>query len=111
MNLNEIQQAAWQHAENKGFHKQHYTMAPWQHSLFTKLALIHTEVSEATEELRLAATIFELQDSLGFGSELADIIIRVADLAREAGIDLDSVVASKIEKNKSRSHLHGGKRA
>lgn len=69
----------------------------------TKLALIHSEVSEALEEFRKDHRLEE------FGGELADIIIRVGQLGVGLGIDLDAAVAAKLEKNRQREHRHGGR--
>jgi NTP pyrophosphatase (non-canonical NTP hydrolase) len=68
-----------------------------------KLALVHTEVSEATEAFRIG-------DLENFGEELADTIIRILDLANGLGIDMDAAVRAKLEKNKTRGFRHGGKR-
>jgi NTP pyrophosphatase (non-canonical NTP hydrolase) len=67
------------------------------------LALIHSEVSEALEA-------FRKNDWSNFSEELADIIIRVLDCSGGLGIDIDSAVEEKIEKNKLRGFRHGGKR-
>lgn len=110
MDLYDVQVGAWSHAEKKGFHKVQDEMPSWRHSIFTKLALITTEVAEATEEVRTALTSDDLSAS-GFGSELADIVIRVADLAHCTGVNLDEAVLSKMKVNRTRPHLHGGKSA
>lgn len=108
----EVQAAAWDNSEEKGFHSAHYSMPGWQSSAFVKLALITTEVAEATEELRKAKSISDLGlVTSGWGWELADIFIRLADLAEDTGIDLGAAVESKMEVNKARPHLHGGKTA
>lgn len=46
----------------------------------------------------------------GFGVELADAIIRIADLARRLEIDLDGLVRLKMDYNKTRPHMHGGRK-
>lgn len=53
----------------------------------------------------------ETAKPMGVGSELADVVIRVMDLAQAAGIDLVYEMERKMEYNKSRPHRHGGKRA
>jgi NTP pyrophosphatase (non-canonical NTP hydrolase) len=45
----------------------------------------------------------------GFPVELADILIRVLDLAGRMDIDLDAVVAEKMRYNAGREYLHGKK--
>ena len=67
------------------------------------LALIHSEVSEALEA-------FRKDDGENFVEELADILIRVLDLAPAVTDDFDATVREKLAKNKGRGHRHGGKR-
>ena len=67
------------------------------------LALVHSEASEALEA-------FRHNDKANFEEELADVLIRVLDCAGGLGIDIDSAVRAKLEKNKTRGHRHGGKR-
>lgn len=79
-----------------------------------KLALIHSEVSEALEAYRggFLGCIVDA-DSLkpeGFASELADVLIRCGDLAGALGIDLEAAVKQKMAYNATRPHRHGGKR-
>lgn len=68
------------------------------------ISLIHSEASEALEDYREG-------DREHFGEELADVIIRVLDLAHGVGVDLDAEVERKNEINKGRGYRHGGKRA
>jgi NTP pyrophosphatase (non-canonical NTP hydrolase) len=68
-----------------------------------KLCLIHSEVSEALEAVRV-------NDKGNFGEELADIIIRTLHLAHGLNIDIDNEVSHKIEVNRTRPYMHGGKR-
>lgn len=42
-----------------------------------------------------------------FAEELADILIRVFDLSGGKGIDLESAVMAKMERNRQRPRLHG----
>lgn len=82
-----------------------------------KLALIHSEVSEALEEYRKGIALDEVyyeEDSGkpdGFGIELADAVIRIMDLCGYLGIDLAALVVEKHEFNLTRSYRHGGKLA
>ena len=68
------------------------------------LALVHSEVSEALEEWRKEHRLEH------FAGELADIIIRVAQLGVGLGIDLDQAVIDKQQKNREREFKHGGRR-
>lgn len=77
-----------------------------------RLALIHSEVSEAVECLRNGEIRFDTEANgkpVGLSTELADIMIRTMDLATALGIDLEVEIARKHEYNKTRSHRHGGK--
>ena len=80
--------------------------------LATKLALIHSETSEALEIARKAHNWKDL-DADKFQEELADVVIRTLDLAewigRHTKIDFEAVMINKMNKNKSRSQMHGGK--
>lgn len=92
------------------------------------LALIHSEVSEALEELRKGFApddlFFEVPGDLGLTkryapglkpagvpSELADVIIRVLDACGAWGVDIQQAVDLKMEYNRSRPYRHGGKKA
>lgn len=66
------------------------------------LCLIHSEVSEALEAYRNA-------DNDNFKEELADIIIRVFDLAIAQNINIQEEVIKKHTKNIDRPYRHGGK--
>jgi len=71
-------------------------------ALCTHMALVHTEVSEATEAIRHF-------DRANFDEELADVIIRVASIAHGLGTDLDSAIETKLAKNRKRGWHHGAK--
>lgn len=79
-----------------------------------KLALVHSEVSEALEELR-AGNAYDIvyypegDKPEGFGIELADALIRILDLGAMLGIDLEALVHTKLAFNRTRGHKHGGK--
>jgi NTP pyrophosphatase (non-canonical NTP hydrolase) len=74
-----------------------------QYEANTKLLLIATEIAEVVEEMRKGNAIV----SEAVEEEFADILIRLLDLAGFLGIDLDSAVKMKREKNNARPHKHG----
>ena len=77
-----------------------------------KLCLIHSEVSEALEDLRTGDMVFLRDDNgkpVGFPSELADIVIRVFDLCGFMDIDIAHAILEKMAYNDTRKHRHGGK--
>ena len=75
-----------------------------------KLALVHTEISEAVEALRkegYEANGYGLFEKDSFADELADSIIRILDLCGELKIDIQKQIDWKLEKNKQREFMHG----
>ena len=67
------------------------------------LCLVHSEVSEALEAHRNG-------DNENLTEELADIIIRVCDMAVGLGIDIEEEVIKKHHVNIKRPYRHGGKK-
>ncbi|MDY6895004.1 MAG: MazG nucleotide pyrophosphohydrolase domain-containing protein [Thermotogota bacterium] len=67
------------------------------------LCLVHSEVSEALEAYRN-------EDKENFAEELADIIIRVFDMAVGNGINIQEEVVKKHMVNTQRAYRHGGKK-
>jgi len=80
-----------------------------------RLALIHSEVSEALEAMRevtfingdFKVTFNEKGKPEGLASELADIVIRVFDLAEALNIPIGDIILIKMGYNASRPHMHG----
>jgi len=70
----------------------------------TKLALIHDEVDEALREHRKIP-----DDMVHFAEELADIVIRVVDLAEHLNINLLDEIVMKQHANDKRPPMHGKK--
>lgn len=90
------------------------------------LSLIHSEISEALEEVRddnletywvtPAKERIHNRDEAppdakpeGLPIELADVVIRCMDLAGALGIDLEQSIADKVAFNATRKHRHGGR--
>lgn len=77
-----------------------------------KLMLVVTEIAEAMEETRKPNLSLDEDYELdgkpeGFGIELADAVIRIADLAQAAGVDLQTLIEKKMAYNETRPHRHG----
>lgn len=140
MKVKDLVEEAYACAKEKGWHDKPATFGD-------RIALIHSEASEALEAFRemdkpssdairerfylsphgkpvrypghfeykncngdqehLAE--FVAYKPIGVWSELADIVIRVADLCGLYGIDLEEALQKKMAYNRTRSYRHGGK--
>jgi NTP pyrophosphatase (non-canonical NTP hydrolase) len=104
--INGMVQEAFDNAEAHGFHEDGNPPTP------EMLMLIVSEVAEAMEEDRKGVfrkDYYEREDGkpMGFGPELADIIIRVGHLAYAQGVDLEAMVRLVQRFNRTRPHKHG----
>lgn len=74
------------------------------------LALIHSEVSEALEALRMGNPPDDkIPEFSGAEAELADVVIRIMDLAHARDWNVGGAIVAKMEMNKGRTIRHGGK--
>ncbi len=112
----EFQKEAFSVASEHGFHKDDSEEPDIMNLQFEqRLMLIVGEVAEAHDDHRHGRGIQDVFiDSVtgkpeGIPTELADIVIRVADLAEAYGIDLGSIIEMKMKYNEGREHLHGRK--
>lgn len=80
-------------------------------NLGEKLMLVCTEVAEAMEEIRngvdLREVVINQGKPEGFGVELADVIIRVLDLAGHLDLDIASLIRLKMRYNNTRPKKNG----
>lgn len=108
MNISDLQSLAYNQARLSGFHPDDDRT-----TFGDRIALIHSEASEALEAFRdLGHTkpMLDGQKPVGVPSELADVVIRVADLAESYGVDLERAILDKLAFNKTRPYRHGNKR-
>lgn len=111
--LKDLVAEAHRNAKDKGF---------WevQRAFGELLMLVVSEASEALEDYRHGLPYDQMHYTTGTNgqpkpcgipSELADIVIRVADICGGLGIDLEAAVEEKLAYNRTRPRLHGGMKA
>ena len=120
-----LQERAYRQSEEKGFHDDEPTEGRALLSLNAeRIALIHSELSEALEELRNGKaaneTYYPTQKRWpediaphkpeGVPSEMADVVIRVLDFCGANNINLEEMILEKLSYNASRSRMHNGKK-
>jgi NTP pyrophosphatase (non-canonical NTP hydrolase) len=91
--LKELSTLCHKVAREKGFWDE-------ERNLGEALMLVVTELAEAMESYRR-------RDDANFREELADTFIRLLDLCGGLKIDIESEIAKKYEKNKTRPYKHG----
>ena len=95
--FNEMATKIHENAQNKGFWDKKRNDGEC-------IALMHSELSEALEEMRK-----ENGDGYKIGMELADCVIRIMDYAIAKEINLGGRIIEKHEINEQRPHKHGKK--
>lgn len=87
MNINKLAEENYQWVEKMGWHNK---------TTLEAMALVASEVGEAINECRGE------KPTEAFGEELADIILRVLDVAHWHGIDIEHELKNKMSKNLER---------
>jgi hypothetical protein len=128
LTIRELMRQAYETAAKKGWHDR--LRSPLEFH-----ALIHSEISEATEAVRDGLPPFQqrqIPSTVQFQTlldtppgedlikttfkpegevvELADVIIRIADYCESLGYDLEGAIEAKLTYNQTRGYRHGGKR-
>lgn len=102
--LGYVGQLAYNNAQEKGFHDNPVGDG-------TRIALIHSELSELLDGLRNGNPTSEhIPEYTTAEEEAADVLIRLMDLCHLKGWKLGGAVESKMRYNQTRPHKHGGKR-
>ncbi|MFZ4648409.1 MAG: MazG nucleotide pyrophosphohydrolase domain-containing protein [Patescibacteria group bacterium] len=93
MTIKELSELIMEQAKQKGF-----GTAPAAINVAEKIALIHSEVSEAFDAYRHN----NIDGKDGFKEELGDVMQRVLHLAGILGFNLEDEIIKKLETNKDR---------
>lgn len=102
-NLNDLGRQIYQINVDNGFYEK-------EEGFPARIALMHSELSEALEADRKNLMDDKLPHRTGIEVELADALIRILDCAAHMNLDIDGAVYEKMEVNKKRGYKHGGKK-
>jgi len=101
--LSALTETAHGNSKAAGWYNDPKTGRPVRRNVGEMIALIHSEISEGLEAVRKGLPDDHLPHRTGIEVELADAVIRIADLAGYMGLDLGGAVVEKMEYNKNRA--------
>ena len=111
--MKELFKAIHQNAVDHGWWEDKPAISITLAEALAKIALCHAELSEAVEEVRKGKEFYDYREENGKPEgvvvELADTVIRIADLCEALGLDLEGAIIKKHEFNKTRPYKHGKK--
>ncbi len=96
MNLWELTEAMETFVREQGWYEEHSPRPQTARNLAVSLAV------EAVEVLEHFQWTQEASDTSALGSELADVLLYLLQLARVAGIDLEQATLAKLAENQGR---------
>ena len=109
MTINELAKKCHKDAKALGWYEEGNTKSDLEILMMTV-----SELSEAVEELRKpdgkSFYIGENGKPEGYGTEVADAIIRLLDYCAYKKINIGEIINLKLEYNQTRGHRHGNKK-
>lgn len=105
MTVSELQATCHQNAYKAGWWDEYRygDAVVRKHFIAGKIALVHSEVSEALEGFRKSADDDHLPHRKAVEVEFADAIIRILDLAGAMGLDVSGAIVEKMAYNQQRA--------